>query len=280
MSRCASTCALLLGSALLALIPLYQARAQPGYVPQFHKGPLGWQHAFGGDFPPVPGSALPVWNDPAHPFISNEMARINRMQSNYRIGDISNPNLKQWAKDVMKKDNDEVLAGKIAFSVGQSCRPPGVPAFSLTPGPLLFLQTLTKITIVAQGGQHVRHVYMNVPHSANVAPSWFGESVGRYEGDTLVVDSIGLSTKSFVDSYRTPHTDKLHVVERYRIVDGGDTLEVRIRVEDPDTFVQPWETLVQYRPAQEPFGENICQEGNFVLFSENYGVPKADRPDF
>jgi hypothetical protein len=101
-----------------------------------------------------------------------------------------------------------------------------------------------------------------------------------YEGDTLVVDTIGISIKSFVDSFRTPHTDKLHVIERYRVIEGGLTLEARIRVEDPDTFVQPWETMVPYRLAQEPFGENICQEGNFVPFSEEYGVPKADKPDF
>jgi hypothetical protein len=276
-----SSRALLLGGAfVVALAFSGPAHAQPGYVPQFHNSPLGWQHAFGGEFKPVPGSTLPVWNDPAHPFISNEIARINRMQPNYRVGDISNPNLTPWAKEAMKKDNDAVLSGKIAYTVGQSCRPSGVPAFSLTPGPLLFLQTPAKITMIAQGGQHVRHVYMNVPHSGDVKPSWFGESVGRYEGDTLVVDTIGISTKTFVDSFRTPHTDKLHVVERYRIVEGGLTLEARIRVEDPGTFVQPWETMVQYRRAQEPFGENICQEGNFVLFSDEYGVPRADKPDF
>jgi hypothetical protein len=94
------------------------------------------------------------------------------------------------------------------------------------------------------------------------------------------VDTIGTSTKSFGDSFRTAHTDKLHVVERYRIVEGGLTLDARIRVEDPDTFVQPWETFVQYRLANGPFAENICQEGNFVLFSEEYGVPKDDKPDF
>jgi hypothetical protein len=72
-----------------------------------------------------------------------------------------------------------------------------------------------------QHDNDVRRIHLNVPHSANVKPSWYGESVGHYEGDTLVVDTIGLNDKTFVDNFRTPHSDKLHVVERYRLVEGG-----------------------------------------------------------
>ena len=72
-----------------------------------------------------------------------------------------------------------------------------------------------------------RHVYLTDQHSPDVKPSWFGESIGHYEnGDTLVVDTIGLNARTFVDSFRTPHTEQLHVVERFRIVDGGKALEV------------------------------------------------------
>jgi hypothetical protein len=281
MTRFPSRHALLAGGAFaLILILGNEVTAQPGYVPSFQTGPLGWQHRFGGNFPEVPGSASPTTQDPRHLRINNEMARINNLQPNYNIGDVSNPNLKQWAKDAMKKDNDEVLAGKIAYTPGQSCHPQGVPAFTLAPGPLLILQTPTKVTMVEQGSQMARHIYLNEQHPADVKPSWFGHSIGRYEGDTLVVDTIGLNTKTFVDSFRTPHTEKLRVVERWRIIQGGHILEVRIRVEDPDTFEQPWETFVQYRIAQQPFGELICQEGNFQLFGDDYGIPQDDRPDF
>ena len=78
-----------------------------------------------------------------------------------------------------------------------------------------------------------RRVYMDVPHSANPKPSWYGELVGHYEGDTLVIDTIGLNDKTVVDIYRTPHTEKLHVVERWRMVDGGKVMEVIFTVEDP-----------------------------------------------
>jgi hypothetical protein len=147
-----------------------------------------------------------VRQDPGHPF-------VNLVES-FRFGDVSNPNLKQWAKEVMKKDNDEIDAGKIQFTANSSCLPTGIPMFMLVPGPFYILQTPTKVVIVEESGHKARYVYLNEPHSANVKPSWLGESVGHYEGDTLVVDTIGLNTRTVVDSFRTPHTEKLHVVER------------------------------------------------------------------
>ena len=98
------------------------------------------------------------------------------------------------------------------------------------------IQTPKEVVLFLTG--RVRHIWLNVPHSANPKPSWYGESVGHYEGDTLVVDTIGFNDKTFVDSYRTPHTDKLHVVERFRLIDGGNTLEVAFTVEDPGAFYQ------------------------------------------
>jgi len=272
---------LLAGSALILVLGADgNVAAQPGYVPSCQTGPNGWQHRFGGAFPYVQGSAVPTMQDPKHIHFNNEMARINNTQSNYRIGDVSNPNLKSWAKDVMKKDNDEVLAGKIAYTPGQSCHPQGVPAYTLAQGPLIILQTPKKVTMIEESSQMVRHVYMNEQHPANVKASWLGHSVGRYEGDTLVVDTVGLNRKTFVDAFRTPHSERLHVVERWRIIEGGLTLEVRFRVEDSDTFERPWESYVQYRRAQEPFEEIICQEGNFQLFGDDYGIPQAEKPDF
>ena len=138
-----------------------------------------------------------------------------------------------------------------------------------------------EVVIINEGDFQVRHVYLNVPHSKNPKLSWYGESVGHYEnGDTLVVDTIGLATKNnFIDNFRTPHTEKLHVVERWKKIDGGKQIEVHMRVEDPDTFNQPWEVIRRYdRDEDGDLGENICREGNFVLF--NYGIPIDETPDF
>ena len=131
--------------------------------------------------------------------------------------------------------------------------------------------------IIFSGDKQVRHVYLDVPHSANPKPSWYGESVGHYEGDTLVVDTIGLNDKSFVDNFRTPHTEKLHVVEHFKLVDGGKALEVNIRIDDPDAFYEPWSWMQRYDRVQQPMREEICAEGNRHLFDY---VPVAEKPDF
>src|SRR5262249_39077785 len=113
-------------------------------------------------------------------------------------------------------------------------------------------------------------------------PSWFGESIGHYEGDTLVVDTIGLTTKTFVDNYQTPHTDKLHVVERFHMIDGGKTLEVNVHVEDPGAFTTPWNAIQRYRRNEQgPQFESVCAENNLDHFHQDVGAfPVADKPDF
>ncbi len=118
-----------------------------------------------------------------------------------------------------------------------------------------------------------------MPHSANVKPSWYGESVGHYEGDTLVVDTIGLNNKSFVDHFRTPHTEKLHVIERWRMIEDGKKLEVEFTIEDQDTFNQPWKAMVRYDRAQETLPENICVREQSACCS-TADMPAATNPDF
>jgi hypothetical protein len=117
-----------------------------------------------------------------------------------------------------------------------------------------------------------------VPHSANVKPSWYGESVGHYEGETLVVDTIGQNTKTVVDAFRTPHTEKLHVVERWHLIDSGKRLQADITVDDPDTFNRPWSSYLRYERGKEPYYEDICAENNLNLF--DYRMPVATKPDF
>src|ERR1700747_2650318 len=117
---------------------------------------------------PVPGSPKPIGQDPAHPYISNDESRLTGQQPTQRISDISNPNLKQWAKDVMKKDNDEVLAGKFAFTARSSCTAAGVPGFDVLLGGALFiLQTPTEVAMIFSGNAEVRHIRLNASHSAN-----------------------------------------------------------------------------------------------------------------
>ena len=137
--------------------------------------------------------------------------------------------------------------------------------------------------MIWQRDHMVRRIYMTDKHSETVKPSWFGESIGRYEnGDTLVISTIGLSTKnSYIDNYRTPHTAKLRVEERYKVAGDGRSLEVLVRVEDPDTFNEPLYMMQRWRKVPNPLLETVCAENNDDPFSLNlFPMPRADKPDF
>src|SRR4030088_3057834 len=110
--------------------------------------------------------------------------------------------------------------------------------------------------------------------------TWFGESIGHYEGDTLVVDTVGLSAKTFVDNYFTPHTEQLHEIERFHMVDEGKTLEVNVRVEDPGPFTTSWNAIQRYRRMdQGPMVEVVCAENNGDHFHQEIGsIPTAEKP--
>jgi hypothetical protein len=253
--------------------------AEPGAAaPDFSSNNVAW--VFGNtDYVAIPGEPSPTRSDPAHPFITNNDFRATGKQPTYRIADLTNPNIKPWAKEIMKRENDKALSGGMPFSARASCMPAGVPAFMMAVvEPIHFVQTPKQVTMIFSGDAQVRRVYLDMPHSANPKPSWYGESVGHYEGDTLVVDTIALNDKSFVDNYRTPHSEKLHVVERYKMIDGGKTLQVTFRIDDPDTFYQPWSAIGNLRRVQMPMHEEACAENNQHLF--DYGIPIASKPDF
>jgi hypothetical protein len=137
--------------------------------------------------------------------------------------------------------------------------------------------------MIWQQDAQIRRVHLNQPHSANPKPSWYGESVGHYEGgDTLVVDTVAQNDKTFVDNYRTPHTTQMHVIERFRLIDGGRTIEVNVFVEDPGAFNMPWTAIQRYgRTEDSPMPEMVCAENNTGYFDYDV-VPllQADKPDF
>jgi hypothetical protein len=252
----------------------------PNFAPDSH---TGWLKPPGDEFLPPDSGPGPVRADPAHPYFSNAVAR----QETSKIADVTNPILQPWAAEQMRKANAEVLAGKVGFTARSRCWPHGVPGFLLYPvHPIFFIQTPKEVVMIWGQDFQLRRVYLNEPHSANPKPSWYGESVGHYEnGDTLVVDTIGLNDRTYVDNYRTPHTTQLHVVERIRLVDGGEALVVDIRVEDPGAFTTPWNAVQRYRrdrrPAEVPLHEMVCAENNSDHFNQGlYPIPQADKPDF
>ena len=98
--------------------------------------------------------------------------------------------------------------------------------------------------------------------------------------DIGLIDTIGQNTKLPVDAYRTPHTDKLHVTERWRMIENGAKLEILIAIDDSDTFNQPFQVLRQYDRVNREFSEDICSENNLNPFGIDYMMPIAEKPDF
>jgi hypothetical protein len=282
----------LLSSMALLCVGLGPAIAASDAVPNFSPDvATGWiagvpdgEHPIGQDYLPPSSGPGPVTNDKAYPFVDDGQARRDNKQPTFRVADLSNPILQPWVKDALRKQNERVLAGKAAFTPKERCWPIGVPGWLLYPvTPVYFLQLPKEVVMIWSEDHMVRHVYLGAKHSPKVAPSWFGESVGHYEnGDTLVIDTIGLNDKTFVDSYRTPHSEKLHVVEHYRIVDGGKALEAEVRVEDPGAFTTAWSARQRYRRvAQGPMIETNCAENNSNWFGyEVDPIPQAAKADF
>jgi hypothetical protein len=263
----------------LAGVALASAQAQaPAKIPDFSSNDTGWV-SIGTNWVAMPGSPPLVGDDPAHPYVPNNSGR----QPTFRVADTSNPNLTQFAKDELKKSNDEVLRGKAMYARESRCWATGVPTYLLNPAqPTFFLQAPDKVTMIWQMDHQVRRVYLNVPHSENPKPSWYGESVGYYDGDTLVVDTIGQNTRTFVDNYRTPHSEKLRVVERYRLVDEGKILQAEVTIEDPDVFIKPLRVVHRWRRVQGPLRESSCPEGEMSnpFKHDVEPIPVAERPDF
>jgi len=171
------------------------------------------------------------------------------------------------------------------------------------------LQNKDEVTLLYVVDHQVRHVRMNQQHPAHVVPSWSGDSIGHYEGDTLVVDTVGVKYGPFsmMDQYGTPYSPALHVIERYRLIDGmvakvaaeramrenggvmgsfvdlNDTsrgLQVEVTVEDPAMFHKPWTGIVTYRPGL-PWLEYICAESPYdYVTGKNPQLPAAAKADF
>jgi hypothetical protein len=252
-------------------------------IPQFAGKDVGWISMGGFLDPPAGTGHGPIRQDPAHPFHGN---LDGPGQVTPTIGNVKDPVLKSWAAAQMQASNEEVLSGRrgLPFSAQGRCYPGGVPGQLLYPiEPFYFIQTAKEVWMIWQRDHMVRRIYLTDAHSETAKPSWFGESIGHYEnGDTLVVDTIGLSSRfSFIDNYRTPHSEKEHVVERYKMSADGKVLEAAITVEDPDTFNEPLHMLKRWRRANNPGLETVCSENNGDHFNHNlFPIPQADKADF
>jgi hypothetical protein len=259
------------------------AAQAPAKIPDLASTSFAWLSAGGFLDPPQGVGRGPIRQDPDIPFHGNNEGPglVTPPMGNYR-----DPVLKPWAAAQMRASNEEVQDGSrgLPFSAQGRCYPGGVPGQLLYPAePFYFIQTPKQVWMIWQRDHMVRRIYLTDRHSESVNPSWFGESIGHYEnGDTLVIDTIGLSTeKSYIDNFRTPHTAKEHVVERIKVAADGKMLEALVKVEDPDTFNEPLYMTMRWRKVPNRYLETVCAENNVDYFNHNYfPIPQADKPDF
>jgi len=143
------------------------------------------------------------------------------------------------------------------------CLPPGVPRMSTTPYPWRIIQTPKLIVIVYEGGAHIwRQIFMDGrPHDPKVEQTWLGDSIGHWEGDTLVVDTVGQNDITWIDAAGIPHSTDMKVTERITRPDLGH-LEIVHIIEDPKTFSKPWTFTTKPSMLKGELIEYICQENN------------------
>src|SRR5690348_1381051 len=225
------------------------------------------------------------------------------------VGDYKNPILQPWAAAVVKRFGEMSKAGITYGNPSNQCWPFGMP-FIYKNSTIQLLQQPDKITMLYSGDHELRRIRMNASHPSPLKPSWYGDSVGHYEGDTLVVDTVGVKTDrpyAMQDLFGTPYTDKLHVIERYRLRDYEDVkdviernrkenwlfngdpwknhrgkfLQLEVTVEDGGVFTSPFTATLTYAPSADPTPEGVCAENPHEYYNKkDTDLPKALKPDF
>ena len=225
-------------------------------------------------------------------------------------GDYTNPILTPQAAGIVKMHAERGLNGIGDPNPRTQCWPSGLP-FVFTDRPTELLQQKDKVTIIYGHDHQVRQVRLNAQHPAKVTPTWYGDSVGHYDGDTLVIDTVGMKMGpySMIDWYGTPRSEALHVIERYRMLDyeaakegferdskqhnnapgmplsnaSGKYLQLEFTIEDKNVFTTQWTATMTYRSDGESpldWPENVCAENRNWYPGKEADVPRADKPDF
>jgi hypothetical protein len=226
------------------------------------------------------------------------------------VGDYTNPILQPWAAQVVKKFGDISLAGITYPNPSNQCWPMP-PPFIYKQGTVMILQQPDTVTLVYSGPSlDVRRVRLNQPHQKPLTPSLYGDSVGHYEGDTLVIDTVGVRTDrkyAMIDLFGTPYTKALHIVERYSLREYADVkdaierhkkenwlpagdifsqhrgkfLQLHLTIEDEGVFTTPWTATLTYVPGRDQMSEVVCAENTHQYYYNNEAdVPRTDKPDF
>ena len=171
--------------------------------------------------------------------------------------------LKPQYIELLKKRIREKNAGHPETDTSTQCFPHGMPRLMESPYPIEIVQTPGRVTFLHEVAHEVRRIYLDQPHPKDLKSTYLGHSVGHWEGDTLVVDTVGINDKSFIDDEGEAHSNQEHLTERYRKINGGREIELTMTVEDPVTLEHPYsyKRVYEWRPDVRP-AEYICEENN------------------
>jgi hypothetical protein len=164
----------------------------------------------------------------------------------------------------LDETNDPVLRG---------CLPPGVPRVYMHPFPFQIVQTPGEILMLFEVDSLRREIYTDgKPRDTGLVPLWMGDSIGHWEGDTLVVDAVNFNDKTWLDRVGHPHSDALHVVERFRRVDHEHLVD-DITIDDSKAYAKTWTARVKFRLRPWKLTEQFCEDGDSFLGLEKKEVP-------
>jgi hypothetical protein len=181
------------------------------------------------------------------------------------------PSMTEWGESKYKEAKPvfgpNKTTSKLSNDPVYGCFPPGLPRVYLHPKPIEIVQLPDEVIMMYEYDRIVRHIYIDGrPHDEFLDPPlWMGDSIGKWEGDTLVIDVIGFNDKTWLDRAGHPHSDALHVVERMRRV-NHDTLSDEITIEDPKAYTKSWtaQTNFQLRPDLVLDWEGVCEQEKLV----------------
>ncbi len=227
------------------------------------------------------------------------------------VGDYTNPILQPWAAQVVKKFGEMSIAGIVYGNPSNQCWPMPMPFIYKQFMVQIIQQPETVVIIYTAPSTDVRRVRLNGRHPEPLTASWYGDSVGHYEGDTLVIDTVGVKTDrpyAMIDLFGTPYTKSLHIVERYRLRDYDDVkdaiernkkenwlfngdvfskhrgkfLQLHLTVDDEGVFTTPWTATLTYVPGPDVLSESVCAENlhQYYYDQSDTKAPRAEKPDF
>jgi hypothetical protein len=263
-----------------------EAQAPPDYsgiwvrtyvVDQTYDPPLSGRGPIGQD-PRYP--SVNARGEPRQPLSDEDREKVVAFTRNW-VGDAQDPLLQPATRAALESVAQDEIAGLPHPQPQTMCMASGTPLILNTAPPIQILQTHDEVLFLYSRNEWTRHVRLNAKHRDDPTRTWWGDSIGHYEGDTLVVDTIHQNDRHDVDRFGTRHSDRIHVVERYRRSDDGTRIEAEFTVEDPVAFTKPWSGRANFEPDEFGFLEIICAEnqrdfwpGRVIYF------PQDETPDF